>query len=204
MTRGRYYSDLAAARTTAAAAAGWLRESADFDQHWLRTAETDLTSMDRQLTAAAEPRYRLRLPTVILIAVGVAAAVATSVRALGFPAFWIIACAWLAADLTNSAFSRWPARRVAAKIGRWRLDRRRVPTEPVAPGDLAGLLRELRRARVRLVAAGLREAGPAGAYLAQIAPREHYLYAVVIADVMLCQAIDHIDLYRHQQTTEEA
>jgi hypothetical protein len=182
-----------------------LRESTgDPGQFWPESALGRLTTVDDDLLLAAGDLggwTRTLIATPIMLAVAAVAALVTG--ELGFSTFWIVACSWAGAVLVE-----FPVRRRLGKLGpelgRRRLDRA-ASIASSRPRDLADLPEALVRARVRLVSVALREAGSKhwdAPYLARAAAREPTLFRLAEADMMLCQAIDFLEIYLAADTKE--
>jgi hypothetical protein len=196
MSRRQLYQDLAAVRALVADGRDRLHESVgDLDQFWLNSARRRLESVDKFLIAAAGGLNGWARTAIGAAAMLVAAA-ATAVLAgaLGFPAFWVVACSWVVAVLVELPVRRRVAR-LAPAVGRRRLDRAAAPRRT---RELASLPEALVRARVRLVSTALRQAGSKhwrAAYLARAAADDPTMFWLSEADLLLCQAIDYLEQY---------
>jgi hypothetical protein len=202
------YQDLAAVRALVADGRDRLRDATgDVDQFSLNSARRRLLEIDDCLIMAASrvggwSRVLIATP-VMLVA---AAAVALVTRALGLSAFWVVAVSWIVAVLAEYPVRKWTMVRLAPRLGRRRLSRATVTVEPSSPRDLAGLPEALADARTRLVSAILRAAGSRHwqvAYLARAAAENATFTRLAAADVLLCQAIDHIEHYLAAETKEQ-
>jgi hypothetical protein len=202
------FQDLAAVRALVADGRDRLRDATgDLDQFSLNSARRRLLETDEYLIMAASgvggwSRVAVGTPVMLLAA----AATALVTRALGLPAFWVVAGAWVAAVLVEYPVRKWTVTRFAPWLGRRRLARAAVTVEPSSPRDLAGLPGALADARIRLVSAILRAAGSRHwqpAYLARVAARSATFGRLAAADTLLCQAIDHIEHYLAAESKEQ-
>jgi hypothetical protein len=206
---GRQLSqDLAAVRALVADGRDRLRDATgDLDQFSLNSARRRLLEVDEYLIMAASgvggwSRVVVGMPAMLLAA----AATALVTRAVGFSAFWVVACAWVVAVLVEYPVRKWTVTRLAPWLGRRRLARAAVTVEPSSPRDLAGLPGALAGARIRLVSAILRAAGSRHwqpAHLARVAAQSATFGRLAAADTLLCQAIDHLEHYLAAETKEQ-
>ena len=206
MSRRRLYQDLAAVRALVADGRARLRESTgDLDQFWLNSARARLASADQFLIAAAgglNGWARTAIGAAAMLIGATLTAVVT--KALAFPAFWVIACSWVVAVLVELPVRKRTAR-LAPALGRRRLERAATPVTPSRPRDLTGLPDALVTARVRLVSTALRQAGSKHwrpSYLARAAADDPVMFWLAEADLVLCQAIDHLEQYLAADTKE--
>jgi hypothetical protein len=208
MPRRQLDHDLAAVRALVADGRDRLRDaSGDHDQFWLNSARRRLTAVDDELVLAASGLggwSRMVAGTLgLLVAAAVTALVTT---ALGFPAFWVVACSWVVGVLAEYPARRWTVTRLAPWLGRRRLARAEVTVEPSSPRALGGLPEALADARTRLVSAILRAAGSRHwqpAYLARLAAESATFTRLAAADTLLCQAIDHIEKFLDAESKEQ-
>jgi hypothetical protein len=199
MSRRLLYQDLAAVRAPVVAEHDRLRAAVgDTDEFWIATALSRLSVVeDRLFRAVGElggwTRTLLALPAML----AGAAVTALVTRALGVPVLWIVVCSWVVA-----AAVEFPVRgrltRLSPSLGRRRLDRFAVRPAPEGTADLTALPEALARARVRLVSAALREAGSKHwrpPYLSRAVALQPVLFRLAEADMLLCQAIDCLEIY---------
>ena len=201
MSRRQLYQDLAAVRALVADGGDRLYESiGDVEQFWISSARSRLAAVDDCLIGAAGelggwPRTLAATPAML----AGAALTALVTAALGGSPFWVVTCSWIVAVLIEFPVRR-RLTRLGPRLGRRRLGRAAPPRAktPTELGDPAGLPRALERARVRLVSIALREAGPKNwraPYLARAVAREPVMFRLAEADMLLCQAIDYLEVY---------
>lgn len=176
----------------------------ELDDFRLNSARQRLHAVDDELVMAASrvgrwTRVVIGTPVMLLVA----AAVALVTRAVGFSTFGVVACAWVVALLAEYPVRRWTVRRFAPWLGRRRLERFAVTVEPSSPRDLAGLPDALVDARTRLVSAILRAAGSRNWQASRLARGAAERPAPAAADLLLCQAIDHLEHYLAAETKEQ-
>jgi hypothetical protein len=193
MSRRQLYQDLAVVRGMVAAGRERVGE---LDEYWINSARVRLASVDELLIAAAGglgPWARTSIGAAAMLVGATVGAVA----ARGLPTFWVVTCAWVLAALVQLPARRWAARR-ALVIARRRLERAAGPIDAIPAGGLADLPEVLARARVRLVSAALREAGPRHwqvPHLRSLMAVEPTMVWLARADELLCQSIDYLEEY---------
>ncbi|GAA0552186.1 hypothetical protein GCM10010172_38270 [Paractinoplanes ferrugineus] len=196
--------------------------SADF---WVVSALIRVRGLDSMLVAAAGGLSSWSRTLIsAAIAFPLLWSVAWTAHALGFAPAWVIVTTVLALGVAmpgllwvtgsaSRAFDRYrmgapPGRRVAFGAGELNGEGAVSPGDGPAPGDtvVEGDLDEvaaaLTRARVRLVSAALRQVDPErwnAAHLARLARQDRVLSRIADADLLLCQAIDFLELHAAEQ-----
>lgn len=222
MSRRQLYGDLNAVRALVADGLSHLDGTAgDLDPHRLDSVRGRLRSVDGFLAAAAGGVGRLpgvAVGAVATFLVGWATAAATT--AFGFAPVWVIVCTVPVAVLTDLLMTM-PARRIGFALGdavnRRRLTRADRPTRAGRRGDrgldtgefgageVAAALEPLLRARVRLVSAALRQVDSRrwrSPYLSHLAAEHRSIGRIAEADLLLCQAINYLEIYLDEHTKE--
>ena len=204
MSRRQLYGDLNAVRALVAEGLSHLDGTVgDLDQYWLNSARGRLRTVDDLLVAAAGGLggwARTGITGVALFLAGWATAAGTS--ALGFSPAWVIVTTVLVAILVDLPLRRaiFP---LADALDRRRLTRAARPARPLPLGPprtdgLGPVLEPLLQARVRLVSAALRQVDSRlwrSPYLAHLAAEHHSIGRLAEADLLLCQAIDYLEIY---------
>jgi hypothetical protein len=202
MSRRQLCRDLNGVRGLVAEARARLDEiTADGEQFWLRSAHVRVHGLDEMLVAAAgglSAWSRTLISSVLVFPLLWAAAWAANVA--GFPdAGVIVATVLVLGGAMPGLLS------VTGRISR-AVDRRRMGAAPFGTGPVKGDLDEvveaLVRARVRLVSAALRQVDPRhwdAGHLARLAREDPALSRIADADLLLCQAIDFLEIHAAEQ-----
>ena len=180
----------------------------ELDEFRVNSARVRLRGLDDLLVAAAGglstwSRAALNALAVFPVMLGVAA----GGRALGLADGWMIAAALLAA-LPAFPLGTMGIERLNRLADRRRLARAPRPERPfrvtvLTPARLLAVPEELLQARVRLVSAALRQVPPAEwtvARLTEQAADDRSVARIAHADLILCQAIDYLELYLAEQS----
>ena len=227
MSRRQLYGDLSAVRALVADGLSHLDGTVgELDQYWLNSARARLRSVDGFLVAAAGGTSgwtRTGISAVAMLLTGWATAAGTI--AVGFSPAWVIVTTVFVAALVDL-----PVRKVtfplADALDRRRLARAAQPSRAGLSADrlgpdglgaarlgaarlgadgLGAVLEPLLQARVRLVSAGLRQVDSRrwrSPYLAHLAAEHRSIRRIAEADVLLCQAIDYLEIYLDEHTKE--
>ena len=208
MSRRQLYGDLNAVRALVAGVLSHLDGAVgDLDQYWLNSARHRLRSADGFLVAAAggiTGWTRTGISAVAMLLTGWATAAGTT--AAGFSPAWVIVTTVFVAALVD-----YPVRRatfpLADALDRRRLARtaRPLPAAKPGPGELDAALVPRLLARVRLVSAALRQVDSRrwhSPYLAHLTAEHRSIRRIAEADLLLCQAIDFLEIYLDRHAKE--
>lgn len=182
------HADLAAVRRSVADAADRLTSG----DRRVRAAHDRLVEIDRVIgsaTGGVPDGLRRAAEPVLAFPAGWGAA--TAATAAGLPGPWVIVTTVLVVMLTL-----WAAAVAGDRLHRRRSDAVRRARPVSARRDLVAVHADLVDARVRLVSAGLRRLDPAHWRAAHLVPRigaDRVLREVAHADLLLCQAVDHLE-----------
>jgi len=217
MSRRQLYGDLNAVRALVADGLSQLDGAVgDLDHYWLNSARPRLRSVDDLLVAAAGRLggwARTGITGVVLFLAGWATAAAAN--ALGFSPAWVIVTTLVVAVLVELPL-RGAVVALDDALNRRRLTPAAQPARavvralPSASGGLsadgiAAVLEPLLQARVRLVSTALRQVDSRrwrSPYLARLAADDARIGRIAAADLLLCQAIDYLEIYVDKQTKE--
>ncbi|GIF18228.1 hypothetical protein BJ973_008809 [Actinoplanes tereljensis] len=207
MARRQLYRDLNDVRGLVADALARLEEiSGSAEEYWVRSALARVRGMDGMLVAASGglSGWSRTLISAVL-AFPLLWAVAWASAAIGAGSLWVIVITVLALGVAMPGLL-WVTGRISRLV-----DGRRMGAGPRAgeagKGDLDEVIEVLVRARVRLVSAALRQVGSRrwdAARLARLARTDRAINRIADADMLLCQAIDFLEIHAAEQQVRRA
>jgi hypothetical protein len=177
------------------------------DQYWVSSARSRLRSLDAILVAAAGGLSGWSRTLIsAALAFPLAWAVAATARTAGFAPVWVIVSTVLALGGSTPVLLA-VTDRVAGYVNRRRMTRAPRPAQPfrltvVTPGVLDDVPEPLLAARVMLVSAALRQVGSGHwrvPHLVRLAGSDRSISRIAEADLLLCQAIDYLEIYVAEQ-----
>jgi hypothetical protein len=177
------------------------------DQYWASSARSRLKSLDDMLVAAAGGLSGWSRTLIgAAMAFPVAWAVAATARLAGFAPVWAIVSTVLALGAFTPVLLA-VTNRLAGLVNRRRMARAPRPVQPfrlavVTPGWLDDVPEPLLAARVMLVSAALRQVESRHwrvPYLVRLAGSDRSISRIAEADLLLCQAIDYLEIYVAEQ-----
>jgi hypothetical protein len=208
MSRRVLCGDLTAVRALVADGLARLDETVGgLDQFWVTSARSRLKSLDGMLVAAAGGLSGWSRTLIgAALAFPVLWAVAAGARGLGFAPAWTIVTTTVALAAGTPGLLALN-NRLAGFVNRRRMARAAPAIQPsrvsvVGPGRLDEVPESLLAARVLLVAAALRQVDSRHwrvPYLVRLAGTDRSLSRIAEADLLLCQAIDYLEIYVAEQ-----